>query len=76
MNKFPSMETVKWLREQYPCGCRIELVHMDDPYAKLKPGDHGSVDFVDDAGVIQMIWDCGSTLGLIWGADQFKKNDS
>ena len=73
MSKFPSKETIKRLREQYPRGCRIELVQMEDPYAKLNPGDQGTVDFVDDAGTLHMIWNCGSTLGLIVGVDQFRK---
>lgn len=27
-------ETLKRLREEYPKGCRVELVHMDDPYER------------------------------------------
>lgn len=27
-----SEATVKRVREEYPIGCRVELVHMDDPY--------------------------------------------
>lgn len=29
MNSFPSKETVTRLREQYPKGCRVELVQID-----------------------------------------------
>jgi len=47
---FPSEATVKSLKEQYPEGTRIALVHMDDPYSKLEPGDRGTVRHVDDAG--------------------------
>ncbi len=36
---FPSKETVLRLKEQYPPGTRVELIYMDDPYSKLKPGD-------------------------------------
>jgi hypothetical protein len=42
---------------------------MNDPYSKLKPGDRGTVDFVDDAGTIFCNWDCGSTLGVVYGED-------
>jgi len=73
MNNFPSKETVKRLREQYPQGCRVELVQMDDVFAKLRPGDQGSVDIIDDAGTIFCIWDNGSTLGVVYGVDVVKR---
>ena len=47
---FPSEAVVKSLREQYPEGTRVALVHMDDRYSKLVPGDRGTVHHVDDAG--------------------------
>lgn len=40
---FPSKETVLRIKEQYPPGTRVELICMDDPYSKLKPGDQGTV---------------------------------
>ena len=47
----PSKEVVDYLREQYPEGTRIALVHMgDDPYSRLIPGDRGTVQHVDDMG--------------------------
>lgn len=52
-------------------GSRVELIHMDDPYSKLKQGDQGTVDHVDDTGTIHVNWDSGSTLGLIPEVDQF-----
>lgn len=73
MNNFPSKETVTRLREQYPKGCRVELVQMNDPYSKLKPGDQGTVDFIDDTGTIFCNWDTGSTLGVVFGEDVVKK---
>jgi len=69
MNRFPSKEAVERLRRQYRHGCRVELVRMNDPYSKLKPGDRGTVDFVDDAGTIFCKWDCGSSLGVVYGED-------
>ena len=36
---FPSQETVKSLREQYPKGTRIALNYMNDPYSKLEYDD-------------------------------------
>lgn len=38
MNTFPPREIVERLRLQYPAGCRVELVSMDDPYARLEAG--------------------------------------
>ena len=53
-------------------GKRIELISINDPYTNLKPGDRGTVDFVDDIGTIHVIWDNGSTLGLVPGEDQYR----
>lgn len=73
MSRLPSKETIKRLREQYPIGCRVELVRMNDLYSKLKPGDRGTVDFIDDTGTIFCIWDSGSTLGVVFGEDAVKR---
>lgn len=71
--KFPSKEIVERLRETYPTGCRVELISMDDPFAKLKPGDQGTVRFVDDTGTVFVRWDNGSGLGAAYGADSIKR---
>lgn len=55
------------LRKTYPRGTRVELVRMNDPYSTLKPGDQGTVDFIDDS------WDSGSTLGIVYGEDVVKR---
>jgi hypothetical protein len=73
MNKFPSKETVERLRKQYPAGTRVELLRMNDQYSKLRPGDKGTVDFVDDTGTIFCTWDRGSSLGAVYGEDLVKK---
>jgi hypothetical protein len=72
-NGFPPKEIVLRLREQFPPGTRVELIRMDDPYAALKPGDQGTVSFVDDIGTIFVDWDCGSTLGVAYGEDLIRK---
>ena len=72
-NGFPSSALVQRRRAQYPTGCRVELVSMDDPYTKLRPGDQGTVSFVDDIGTVFVDWDSGSKLGVAYGADQIKK---
>ena len=50
MNKLPTKEIVLALRKRYPKGTRVVLVRMNDFYTKLRPGDLGTVDFIDDAG--------------------------
>lgn len=47
---FPIREVVEAVRARYPVGTRVELVSMNDPYSKLKPGDRGTVRSVDDTG--------------------------
>ncbi len=64
-------EWVKFMKEQYPPGTRIRLTEMRDPYAPVPSGTEGTVDFVDDAGQLQMQWDNGRTLALIPGEDRF-----
>ena len=73
MSKFPSHEIVERIRRKYPQGTRIALVRMSDPYSKLKLGDEGTVDLVDDAGTIFCNWDRGSSLGVVYGEDEVKK---
>lgn len=72
-NGFPSEKTVELVRKMYPKGTRVELVQMDDPYASLKPGDKGTVRFVDDTATVFVDWDCGSGLGIVYGVDRVRK---
>jgi hypothetical protein len=73
MNIHP--ERLKQLREYYKPGTRVALVRMDDPYSKLKPGDKGTVSCVDDTGTVFVNWDCGSSLGAVYGVDEIRKLD-
>ena len=70
---FPSRETVAQVRQVYPTGCRVELISMDDPYSRLKPGDRGTVSTVDDTGTVFVRWDNGSGLGVVYGVDRIRK---
>lgn len=72
-NRFPSRETVERVRKMYPVGCRVELLEMDDPYSRLKPGDKGTVKSVDDTGTVFVNWDCGSGLGVVYGVDRIRR---
>lgn len=69
----PSRDIVEQLRKSYPQGTRVELINMNDPYTKLKPGDRGTVSMVDDTGTIFVNWDCGSSLGVVYGEDHIRK---
>mgnify|MGYP000930303996 CR=1 FL=1 len=73
MNRFPSKKIVERIREKYPAGTKVALRTMEDPYTKLKPGDLGTVDFVDDTGTIFVNWDSGSSLGIVFGIDSVRK---
>ena len=71
-----SKETLARLKERFPVGCRVELVHMNDPFnTKLVPGCKGTVKGVDDIGTIHVQWDCGSSLGVAYGEDVCRKVD-
>lgn len=66
----PTPEQLAWLREQYRPGVRVKLIRMNDPYRPdLKAGALGAVIAVDDIGTIHVAWDCGSSLGVVYGAD-------
>lgn len=72
-NHFPPRSVVERLRDYYPKGARVELICMDDPYSKLKPGDKGTVIAVDDIGTVHIAWDNGSTLGAAYGVDRIRR---
>ena len=65
-----SHEALRALRGRFQAGVRVELDHMDDPYnTRLVPGCKGTVIAVDDMGTIHVNWDCGSSLGVVYGED-------
>ena len=72
-NGFPSRETVEKIRKLYPAGTRVELIRMDDPYTRLKPGDKGTVRLVDDTATVFVDWDSGSGLGIVHDVDRVRK---
>ena len=69
---FPSRETVERLRREYPKGTRVELISMNDPYTKLKPGDTGVIEHIDDVGTVFCRWSNGSGLGVLIGVDEIR----
>ncbi len=69
--RYPSRERIECLRSQYPAGCRVELLVMDDPQAP-PVGTRGTVLGVDDIGSIMVAWDNGSGLNVAYGKDSCK----
>ena len=45
---YPRKEIVNMLKEDYPRGCRVELIDMNDVQAP-PPATKGTVSFVDSA---------------------------
>ena len=74
MNNFASRETVERIRKQYPAGCRVELVRMEDEQAPPL-GTAGTVIGVDDIGSIMVQWDNGSSLNVVYSEDYCRKID-
>ena len=70
----PDRKTIESLREQYPVGCRVELIHMDDVQAPPM-GTKGTVYAVDDIGSIMVHWDNGSGLSVAYGEDSCRRCD-
>jgi hypothetical protein len=70
--RFPNKETVERVRREYPVGCRVELVCMDDLQAP-PIGTKGTVTGVDDTASILVRWDNGSGLNVIYGVDRVKR---
>ena len=68
-------EVLKKLREDYPTGCRVELVRMDDEQAP-PIGTKGTVRGVDDTASIIIRWDTGSGLNVVYGVDLCRKLDA
>ena len=56
-------------------GARIRLIHTNDSWTLLDPGDEGTCIgvYTDDTHIqkIEVQWDSGSTLPLLCGVDDF-----
>ena len=59
----------------YQKDCRVQLVHTDDDITELKPGDLGTVLFVDDNNTVHIKWDNGELLGMLDGKDKIQSVD-
>ena len=63
-------DNLKFLREMYPKGTKVQLDFMDDIQAP-HIGSIGIVECVDDACQIHVKWENGSRLALISECDKF-----
>ena len=63
------------LRSHCSKGSRVKLICMNDPYSDLEAGTLGTVMHVDDIGTIHVAWDCGSSLGVVFGEDSCTRID-
>ncbi len=70
--RFPNKETVEKMKRQFPVGCRVELVRMDDVQAP-PVGTKETVTGIDDTGSLLVNWDNGSSLNVIYGIDIVRK---
>ena len=74
MMRFPNKEVVERIRRQFPVGCRVELLRMDDVQAP-PIGTKGTVTDVDDTASIMVNWDNGSGLNVVYGEDLCRRCD-
>lgn len=52
------------VKQEFPEGTRIELIHINDDFCKLAKGDRGTVECVDDIGQIHVQFDNSIRIGL------------
>ena len=74
MMRFPNKEVVERIRHQFPVGCRVELLRMDDVQAP-PIGTKGTVTGVDDTASIMVCWDNGSALNVVYSEDLCRRCD-
>ena len=62
--RFPSREQVERIKREAPAGCKVRLVHMDDPQSP-PVGTIGEVMGCDDSGSLLVRWSNGSGLNVV-----------
>ena len=53
-------------------GKRIRLIRMELERSPIEPGSEGTINHVDLAGVIHVIWDNGQTISIIPDLDEYE----
>lgn len=69
---YPDCATVERLKSEYPDGCRVELIRMNDKAAP-PVGTRGTVRGVDALGSVMVEWDNGSRLSVVYRADECRR---
>lgn len=69
----PTREEMEKLRSEISEGTRVELVEVNDPSAYIPAGTRGTVMNVDSLGNVDVLWDSGTRLKMIYGVDRYKK---
>lgn len=68
----PNNNIPEWLQQEYPVGCRVELLKMED-IAAPPIGTKGTVTGIDSIGSIMVNWDNGSRLNALYEIDRVRK---
>lgn len=67
-----SKNTLERLQKQYPVGCWVELLQMEE--AAAPPiGTKGTATGIDSTGSIMVDWDNDSDLNVLYGIDRVRK---
>ena len=61
------------MKQEYPAGTRIVLLHMGNDPHPVADGTRGTVQAVDDIGTVHCSFDNGRSLGIVPGEDSFRK---
>lgn len=61
---------INLLKKHYKHGNRVQLLSCKDN-CQLKVGDRGTINKIDELGQIQVTWDNGLKIPLIYGVDEF-----
>ena len=61
------------MKERYPAGTRVLLLHMGNDPNPISPNTKGTVTHVDDIGTVFTDFDNGRSLGMVPGEDTFRK---
>ena len=69
--KTMSSERIKFYKEKFPAGTRIQLDRMGDDPRPIPNGTKGTVSYVDDVGTIHCKFDNGRCLGVCPEVDSF-----
>lgn len=63
---------IEYIQKKYTVGTKVKLIKMYDFYSDIAEGEEGVITAVDDLGTIHVNWSNGSTLGLVFGIDEFE----